>query len=107
MGPFGCGKSRIAEWPTVVIVSVVVTILLWGVIDAGLNEQVDIAGSPLQEKLIASANEPCGVTVTLNVALCPSAIVWLVGVADRLKFAGFTVTDKAVEVLVTLLASPL
>ena len=50
VGPFGCGKSTIAEWPTVLIVSVVPTTFVLGVTDAGLNEHVAIAGSPLHEK---------------------------------------------------------
>ena len=89
------------------MVSVVVTLLAAGVTDAGLNEQVANAGRPPHEKLTAVAMLPCGVTVKLNVAVCPPVIVWLVGVAASMKLDGFTVSDKAGDVPAILLASPL
>ena len=45
----------------VVIVSVVFTLLEFGVTEAGLNVQPASAGNPVQEKLIGLVNEPCGV----------------------------------------------
>ena len=89
------------------IVSAVPTVFVLGVTDAGLNEHVAIAGSPLHEKLTALAKLPCGVTVRLNVAVCPPVIVWLVGVAASVKLDGFTVSDKTGDVPAALLASPL
>ena len=61
----------------VVIVSVVVTMLEFGVTEAGLNVQPASAGNPVQEKLIGLVNEPCGVyRHSVNVPDCPAVIVW-------------------------------
>lgn len=62
-----------------VIVSIVVMVLEFGVTEAGLKVQPASAGSPLHEKLIALENEPWGVTVSVNVSDCPAVIVALLG----------------------------
>ncbi len=71
----------------VVIVSVVVTMLEFGVTEAGLKAQVASAGNPVQEKLIGLVNEPCGVTVSVNVPDCPAVIVALLGLGTTVKSA--------------------
>lgn len=73
-----------------VILSVVVTVLEFGVTVAGLNPQPARAGSPLHEKLIGLVNEPCGVTVTVKVPDCPAVFVILVGVDDSAKSGALT-----------------
>ena len=52
----------------VLIVSVVLAAEPLGVIDAGLNEQLEFAGSPLQLNVIAPEKPCCGVTSMLMVA---------------------------------------
>ena len=61
----------------VAIVSVVLAALPLGVSVAGLKEQLDLAGSPEQAKLIVPLNPPCGVIEMLYVADCPAVIVAL------------------------------
>jgi hypothetical protein len=78
-----------------------------GVTEAGLNEQVASAGSPLQAKLTGLVNEPCGVTVSVNVAVCPAVIVCDAGFALSMKSAALTVSVTAADVLPALLVSPL
>jgi hypothetical protein len=76
----------------VVMVTVLVTVLEFGVTEAGLKLQPASAGIPLlHEKLIGLVNEPCGVTVSVNVADCPAVIVLLVGLKVSVKAAAFTV----------------
>jgi hypothetical protein len=53
----------------------VVTVLAFGVSVAEVKVQPAIAGSPLQASLIAPVNEPCGVTVSVNIAGCPAVTV--------------------------------
>jgi hypothetical protein len=89
-----------------VIVSVVVTVWVFGVTVVGLNPQPASAGNPVQEKLIGLVNEPCGVTVSVNGADCPPVIVLLVGLEVNMKSAAFTVCVNTEEVLPALFASP-
>jgi hypothetical protein len=63
-------------------------------------------GNPLQEKLIGLVNEPCGVTVRVNVPECPAVTVVLVGLEVNEKSAAFTVCVNTEEVLPALFASP-
>jgi len=91
----------------VVIVSVVVTVLEFGVTEAGLKVQPARAGSPLHEKLIGIVNEPCGATVSVSVADCPAVTVAGAGLETNVKSAAFTVSDRIANVLATLFASPL
>lgn len=93
--------------PTVAIVSIVVTALPLGVTGDWLNWQVAKRGRPLHEKLTGFVKEPWGVTVKVNVAVCPSVIAWLAGLAEMVKLAAFTVCVSGAEVLVRLMASPL
>ncbi len=72
------------------IVDVVATVLASGVTFAGLNEHSAIAGNPLHEKVIGLANEPCGVTVMVNVPGCPEATAILAGFGVKVKSAGMT-----------------
>jgi hypothetical protein len=81
-----------------VIVSVVVTVLEFGVTEAGLKAQPARAGSPLHVKLIGLVNEPCGVTVNVNVPACPAVVVVLLGLGTTVKSGGS-------EITVTLLLS--
>ncbi len=67
------------------IVSVVVAAVELGVTVEGLNAQAACAGNPVQEKLIALANEPCGAAVTVNVPDCPAEMVILVGLKLKVK----------------------
>lgn len=97
----------IAAWPTVVIVSVVVAALPLGVSVAGVNEQLARRGRPLHEKLTGVVKDPWGVTVRVKVAVWPSVMVWLAGLAAIVKLAAFTVWINPVDVLVRLMASPL
>ena len=71
----------------VVIVSVVVTSLEFGVTEAGLKVQPASAGNPVHEKLIGLVNEPCGVTVSVNVPDCPAVTVALLGLGTTVKSA--------------------
>jgi hypothetical protein len=89
-----------------VIVSVVVTVLVFGVTIVGLNPQPARVGNPVQVKLIGLVNEPCGVTVTVNVPECPAVTVVLAGLEVNVKFAAFTVCVNTEEVLPALFASP-
>ena len=59
----------------VAMVSVVFTLLEFGVTEAGLNVQPASAGNPVQEKLIGLVNEPSGITVSVIVPDCPAVIV--------------------------------
>lgn len=90
----------------VVIVRVLVTVLEFGVTEAGLKVQPASAGSPLHEKLIGLVNEPCGVTVNVEVPDCPALTVVLVGLEVNAKSAAFTVCVNTEEVLPALFASP-
>ena len=81
------GNARDAVCAAVVMVRVLVTVLEFGVTEAGLKVQPASAGSPLQEKLIGLVNEPCGVTVSVNVPDCPAVIVLLVGLEVNAKSA--------------------
>jgi hypothetical protein len=89
-----------------VIVRVVVTVVVFGVTEVGLNPQPASAGNPVQEKLIGLVNEPCGVTVSVNVPDCPAETVLLVGLAVKAKSAVFTVCVNTEEVLLALFALP-
>jgi hypothetical protein len=73
------------------MVRVLVTVLEFGVTEAGLKAQPASAGSPLHEKLIGLVNEPWGVTVSVNVPDCPDVTVVLVGLKVNVKLAAFTV----------------
>lgn len=101
------GGTSMAVRPTVVIVSEFVTVLELGVMEDCANTQLARSGRPVQEKLMGVVKEPCGVTVRVKVADCPSVIVWLPGFAVIVKLAGFTVSANEAEVLVRLMASPL
>jgi hypothetical protein len=90
----------------VAIVRVLVTELEIGVSVAGLKLHPAPAGTPLQDRLIELVNEPCGVTVKVNVPGDPAVTLALPGLADTAKFAAFTVCVRAVEVLAVSLASP-
>ena len=68
-----------------VIVSIVVTVLPFGVTEVGLNVQPASAGSPLHEKLIGLVNEPCGVAVSVNIADCPAVTVALLGLGTTVN----------------------
>jgi hypothetical protein len=72
------------------IVSFVVTLLVFGVTVAGLNAQLASAGNPLHEKLIVLVNEPSGVTVKVNVPGWPAVTLALVGFEVTVKSAGLT-----------------
>jgi len=62
----------------VVMLRVVVTALVLGVAVAeGVNVQPAIAGSPPQERVIALVNDPCGVSVRVNVPGCPAVTLAL------------------------------
>jgi hypothetical protein len=90
------------------MVIVVVTVLAFGVRELGLNAHPASAGNPAHEKLIGLVNEPCGVTVSVNVPGCPAVTVLLVGLAANVKFisVAFTVCVNTPE-LALLLESPL
>lgn len=75
-----------------VMVTVLVKVLAFGVTEAGLNVHPASDGSPLHEKLIAVVKEPCGVTVRVNVPDCPAATVALLGVVATVKLLPITVT---------------
>ena len=85
---------------------VLVTVLEFGVTEAGLKVQPASAGSPLHEKVIGLVNEPCGVTVSVNVPDCPAVTVALLGLGDRVKSVAFTICVSTADVLPALLASP-
>jgi hypothetical protein len=85
------GDARDAVCAIVVMVRVLVTVLEFGVSEAGLKAQPASAGSPLHEKLIGLVNEPWGVTVSVNVPECPAVTVVLVGLKVNVKLAAFTV----------------
>jgi hypothetical protein len=85
------GDARDAVCAVVVMVKVLVTVLEFGVTEAGLKAQPASAGSPLHEKLIRLVNEPWGVTVSVNVPDCPAATFTLLGLEERVKPAAFTV----------------
>jgi hypothetical protein len=101
------GDARDAVCAVVVMVRVLVAVLEFGVTDAGLKEQAASAGSPLHEKLIGLVNEPCGVTVSVNVPDCPAVTVAVVGLEVNEKAAAFTVCVNNEELLPALFASPL
>ena len=90
----------------VAMVSALVTVLEFGVTEAGLKVQPASAGSPLHEKLIGLVNEPWGVTVKVYVPECPAVTVLLVGLEVNVKSAAFTVCVNPEEVLPVLFASP-
>jgi hypothetical protein len=69
----------------VVTVSVVVTGLAFGVTIAEEKSQPAIAGSPLQERVIALVKEPWGVTVRVNIPGCPAVTLALGGFEARVK----------------------
>ena len=103
--PFG--RTRAAEEPpTVVIITVVVTVLELGVTGTGLNVQAASAGMFAQAKLTGAVKEPCGVIVSVTEADCPWGMLTLVGFAAIVKFAGFTVCVRTAEVLARLIVSP-
>jgi hypothetical protein len=58
---------------------------LAGVTDAGLKLQVELTGSPEQERFTAEVTPLRLPTVTLNVAVCPALIVIVAGVPLMLK----------------------
>jgi hypothetical protein len=75
------------------MVRVLVTVLEFGVTEVGLKVQPASVGSPLHEKLIGLVNEPCGVTVRVNVPDCPAVTVALLGLVTTVKLApSITVT---------------
>ena len=87
-----------AAGAVVVMVRVLVTVLEFGVTEAGLKSQPASAGSPLHEKLIAPVNEPCGVTHSVTVPDRPATTVTVVRVADNVNVGGpVTVTVNVVE----------
>lgn len=101
------GGTSMPVRPTVVIVSVSVTVLELGVTDVCPNKQLASIGRPMQENVMGVENEPWGAMVRVNVAVCPSVMVWLAGFAVMVKLAAFTVCVNGAEVLVRLMASPL
>jgi invasion protein IalB len=66
--------------------SVAVAVLPLGVTVAeGVKLQVANSGSVPQDKVIALVNEPCGVSVSVNVPGCPAFMLILGGVEVRVK----------------------
>ncbi len=63
----------------------VVTVLALGVSVAEVKAQPAIAGSPLQASPIALVNEPCGVSVSVNIAGCPAVTVIVVELEVSVK----------------------
>jgi hypothetical protein len=77
------------------------------VIVAGLNEQAEYAGSPLQENATAAANPPDELTEIMLVAELPPVTVPLPALNATLKSAGaVTITLIALEVDPAKLLSP-
>lgn len=87
------GKTPAAEGAVVVRVRVVETGLMPGVRLAGEKLQLAAVGNPLQEKPTVEERSPTGLTVMLNVAVCPALMVALCGEAPIVKSAG---TDNAI-----------
>src|SRR3984885_9883532 len=66
--------------------SVAVTMLAFGVAVAeGLNVQAAMGGRSPQESLIAPVNEPCGVSVSVNVPGCPAVTFERIGAEGSVK----------------------
>jgi len=103
-GPSNGGGTS-AE-PAVWMVSSVVAGFEPGVTEAGLNVQVLPAGSPVQEKTIATVfAPPTGATVIVEVPEWPCVIVKVLGFAATVKFS-LTVWVNAAEVLLANVNSP-
>jgi hypothetical protein len=74
------------------MVIVVVTVLAFGIRELGLNVHPASVGNPVHEKLIGLVNDPCGVTVSMNVPGCPAVTVLLVGLGASVKSIAVAVT---------------
>ena len=84
-GQFNGSKCRACiEGAIVVTVRVVVAGPPFGVTEAGVNEQLATAGSPVQANATASLKPLVGVTINVNVADLPCLMVAEVGNASTL-----------------------
>jgi hypothetical protein len=91
-----------AAWTSLLIVRVVVEAAVpLGVTLVGLKVQVELAGRPVQAKVVAAVNPLSGVTDTVMVAGVPAETEGLLGATVRLKSAAggaLTAMESAVEV---------
>jgi hypothetical protein len=71
-----------------IVTEVVVALVPFGVIEAGLKVQVEAFGNPVQAKVTAELKPFAGVTVMVEVPLLPCATVSVAGLAATLKSGG-------------------
>ena len=103
-----CSAAAVATLVLIVSVEVIAAVP-FGVILAGLKEQVEKVGKPLHARLVAELKPLMGVTVTVAVSVVPAAAVAVAGVSDIEKSAAgaaVIVTVTAVDVDPALAASP-
>jgi hypothetical protein len=98
--------DAVGATPVAMVMVVVAAAPALGVTDAGEKLQVELAGSPLQAKVMAAPNPKEGVAVMVELPLLPLATVIEGGLSERLKPGLPTVTVTAVEVELAKTASP-